>query len=85
VEDNGIGIASEMLPRVFDLFAQDDAAAAKSRGGLGIGLALVRTLVEMHEGSVMASSPGINRGSQFVVSLPMEQPAPKPEVAIVER
>lgn len=77
VEDNGIGIASDMLPRVFDLYVQDDSAATKSQGGLGVGLALVRKIVEMHGGSVTAFSPGSNQGSEFVVSLPMKQPAAK--------
>jgi signal transduction histidine kinase len=75
VRDNGIGIAQEMLPRVFDLFVQSDRAANRSEGGLGIGLALVRKLVEMHGGSVTATSAGPNRGSEFAVSLPLEHVA----------
>jgi signal transduction histidine kinase len=72
VRDNGIGIAEEMLPRVFDLFVQSDRAAGRSDGGLGIGLALVRKLVEMHGGRVSARSAGPNRGSEFAVALPLE-------------
>jgi signal transduction histidine kinase len=77
IRDNGIGISAEMLPRVFDLFVQANPALPESDGGLGIGLALVRKLVEMHDGSVVASSQGINQGSEFVVTLPMKQPAAK--------
>ena len=76
VHDNGIGIEPEMLPRVFDMFAQANRALDRREGGLGIGLALVRKIVEMHGGTVRATSDGNNRGSEFVVSLPIEQPAP---------
>ena len=76
VRDNGVGIPEEMLPRVFDLFVQVDPQSKRSDSGLGIGLALVRKLVEMHGGSVRASSAGKNRGSEFVVSLPLDVPAP---------
>jgi signal transduction histidine kinase len=69
VQDNGIGIASDALPRLFGLFAQADRAA--DAGGLGIGLALVRRLVEMHAGSVEAHSEGRGRGSRFVIRLPL--------------
>lgn len=70
VKDNGIGISSEMLPQIFDLFKQVDNSLARSEGGLGIGLTLVRTLVEMHGGSVRAHSDGPGRGSEFVIRLP---------------
>jgi signal transduction histidine kinase len=70
VRDNGIGIAPEVLPHVFDLFCQSPRAAGRAAGGLGIGLALVRQLVEMHGGSVSASSAGPGQGSEFVVRLP---------------
>ena len=70
VRDNGVGIAPEMLPRIFDLFTQVDGALGRSKGGLGIGLALVRTLVEMQEGRVQASSGGAGKGSEFTVRLP---------------
>jgi PAS domain S-box-containing protein len=71
VRDTGIGIAPDLLPHVFDLFVQADHASARSQGGLGIGLTLVRSLVEMHEGSVEARSEGLGRGAEFVVRLPL--------------
>jgi PAS domain S-box-containing protein len=70
VWDNGLGIPPQMLPRIFDLFTQVDATLSRSHGGLGVGLALVRTLVEMHDGRVMAYSAGLNQGSEFTVVLP---------------
>lgn len=70
VIDNGVGLPPEMLPRVFDLFTQVDGSLSRSHGGLGIGLALVRTLIEMHGGSVSASSRGIGTGSEFTIRLP---------------
>jgi signal transduction histidine kinase len=70
VKDNGTGIPPEMLPEVFDLFTQVDQALDRSHGGLGIGLALVRKLVEMHGGSVDAYSDGVGHGSEFFVRLP---------------
>jgi PAS domain S-box-containing protein len=70
VEDDGIGISPQMLPRVFDLFVQGDTACDRSQGGLGIGLALVRSLVQLHEGTVGAYSAGTNQGAQFEVRLP---------------
>jgi two-component system CheB/CheR fusion protein len=74
VRDNGIGIPPELLPRVFDLFVQADQSLARSQGGLGIGLSLVRRLVEQHGGRVTASSAGTGRGSEFVVYLPLDGP-----------
>ncbi|HXS82169.1 MAG TPA: ATP-binding protein [Methylomirabilota bacterium] len=71
VRDTGTGIPPDMLPRVFDLFTQVDHHAGRSQGGLGIGLTLVKSLVEMHGGSVMAYSEGPGRGSEFVVRLPL--------------
>jgi PAS domain S-box-containing protein len=73
VRDNGIGISAEMMPRVFTLFAQASPALERSEGGLGIGLALVRGLVELHGGTVSAHSAGIGKGSEFVVRLPPGQ------------
>lgn len=70
VTDTGIGIAPEVLPRVFDLFVQDSQAIDRSQGGLGLGLTIVRNLVERHGGSVSAHSDGPGRGSEFVVRLP---------------
>jgi CheY-like chemotaxis protein len=70
VRDDGIGLAPELLPHVFDLFTQADSTLDRSRGGLGIGLTLVRQLVELHGGRVEASSDGPGRGSEFAVRLP---------------
>jgi signal transduction histidine kinase len=81
VSDNGIGIPSEMLPRVFDLFTQVRGNLDRSRGGLGIGLALVKQLVEMHEGVIVAESAGPGKGSSFRLRLPMVEVAPAPSVA----
>jgi two-component system, sensor histidine kinase len=72
VRDTGIGIAQEMLPQLFGFFRQADEAAPRSQSGLGIGLALVRNLVESHGGSVTGASAGLGRGSEFTVCLPME-------------
>jgi signal transduction histidine kinase len=71
VQDNGMGIPADFLPHVFDLFTQGDRSLARSEGGLGIGLTLVKSLVEMHGGSVEAHSQGPNQGSEFVVRLPI--------------
>ena len=69
VRDSGVGITAEMLPRIFDLFTQVEGSLSQSRGGLGIGLALVRNLVEMHGGRVQAHSAGLGKGSEFTVKL----------------
>ena len=71
VSDNGIGITRAALPHIFDLFVQDPHAVAVHSGGLGIGLAVVRELVEAHGGTVVASSAGKGLGSEFVVTLPL--------------
>lgn len=71
VRDSGIGIAPEVLPRVFDLYMQADPAARHAEAGLGIGLALVRSLVELHGGEVTATSAGLGHGTQFRVRLPL--------------
>src|SRR5262245_35904220 len=71
VRDTGIGIAPEMLPRIFDMFAQADRSLDRSQGGLGIGLTLVKRLVEMHGGSVLAQSEGPGKGSEFTIRLPL--------------
>jgi PAS domain S-box-containing protein len=78
VRDTGVGIPRDMLPRIFDLFMQVEGSRDRSQGGLGIGLALVRRLVELHGGTVSAHSAGPGRGSEFVVRLPL---APGPGVA----
>jgi PAS domain S-box-containing protein len=84
VKDNGIGIAPEFLPHVFDRFTQADTSAARRAGGLGIGLALVRHIALLHGGQVRADSPGVGRGSTFTVELPAApasatRPVPVPE------
>src|SRR5690606_14966213 len=82
--DNGVGTPSDMLPKVFGLFAQVEGQVGRSAGGLGIGLSLVRRLVTMHEGTVEAFSGGPGAGSEFVVTLPLlsgeppEPPRPGP-------
>ncbi len=81
VADNGIGIAQELQVRIFDLFAQADRSPDRSQGGLGIGLALVRSLVELHGGSVAAHSEGVGKGSRFVVTLPRAAAEDLPEAA----
>ncbi len=75
VADNGIGLSAEALSRVFEMFSQFTPALERSEGGLGIGLALVKGLVELHGGSVEARSAGIGRGSEFTVILPLVEPA----------
>ena len=70
VRDTGIGISKEMLPKVFDLFAQEAQALDRSQGGLGLGLTIIRSLVVLHGGTVEARSEGIGRGSEFAVRLP---------------
>jgi two-component system CheB/CheR fusion protein len=70
VRDDGIGIHAEMLPRVFEMFRQADRTGGRSRGGLGIGLSLVKRIVEMHHGTVTAASAGLGQGSEFTVRLP---------------
>ena len=71
VKDTGLGIAPEVLPRIFDLFTQFDRTAEHAQGGLGIGLALVDQLLRLHDGTVTAHSDGINQGAEFVVRLPL--------------
>lgn len=70
VEDTGIGIAPEVLPRIFELFTQERAATDVAPGGLGVGLAMVREIAEIHGGSVQARSGGLGKGSEFTVRLP---------------
>ncbi len=71
VRDNGVGIRSDLLPQVFEMFTQVDRATGRAQGGLGIGLALVRSLVELHGGHVEARSEGLGKGSEFVVQIPL--------------
>ncbi|WP_437812686.1 hybrid sensor histidine kinase/response regulator [Sorangium sp. So ce1078] len=82
VKDTGYGIPEEMLPRVFDLFEQAHPTLDRARGGLGIGLTLVKRLVEMHSGSVSAASEGEGRGSEFTVRLPAAEPPGEAELAM---
>lgn len=70
VRDAGIGISPDMLPRIFDLFAQEQQPTVGAPGGLGLGLTIVRSFVEMHGGRISAHSEGLGRGSEFVVELP---------------
>jgi PAS domain S-box-containing protein len=80
VRDTGIGIPAAALPTLFDMFSQVDRSMERTTGGLGIGLALVKGLVEMHGGTVAAESPGLGRGSTFTVTLPLlaDLPVPRP-------
>jgi PAS domain S-box-containing protein len=75
VRDNGVGIPAPMLPHVFEMFTQVDRSLERAQGGLGIGLSIVKRLVEMHGGTVAARSEGLGRGSEFVVLLPVLTPA----------
>jgi CheY-like chemotaxis protein len=72
VRDTGVGIAPEALPHIFDMFMQGDRSLEKTRGGLGVGLTLVRDLVALHGGTVQARSEGPGAGSEFIVTLPMD-------------
>jgi PAS domain S-box-containing protein len=87
VKDTGIGIPADMLPKIFDMFTQVDRSLEKSQGGLGIGLSLVKRLVELHGGRVVGNSQGKDQGSEFVVCLPIlsRQKSGEPQVAVVER
>ena len=73
IRDSGIGIAAPMLPKIFEMFTQVGRSIGQSEGGLGIGLALAKRLVEMHGGNIEARSDGLGKGSEFVVRLPVRQ------------
>ena len=73
VEDTGIGMAAEIVPKIFELFTQEDSSRKGARGGLGLGLALVRQLVELHGGTVHACSNGRDKGSIFTVRMPLRE------------
>jgi len=81
IRDTGIGIPPDFLPHVFELFTQSDHSLDRSHGGLGIGLTLVRALVQMHSGTVEALSDGLGHGSEFVVRLPVLTAIPQPAQA----
>ena len=81
VKDNGIGIPTEALPHVFDLFNQSEHTLGRSEGGLGIGLTLVKNIVEMHGGTVRALSAGLGQGTEIVISLPAGTAPPHPALA----
>jgi CheY-like chemotaxis protein len=91
VRDNGLGIAPDLLPRVFDLFTQADRSHARTHGGLGIGLTLVRRIVELHGGTVLARSESLGHGSEFTIRLPLSATAadtpasPAPESGVAGR
>jgi CheY-like chemotaxis protein len=73
VTANGIGIATEFLPRIFDLFAQSERGLDRAPGGLGVGLTVCKQIVEMHGGSVVASSPGVGQGATLTIRMPLAQ------------
>lgn len=73
VRDDGIGISHEMLPRIFEIFTQVDNSLERSQGGLGIGLTLVRRLIDLHDGTIEAHSAGLGQGSEFIIRLPILQ------------
>lgn len=88
VEDNGVGIAPTLMPHIFDLFTQAERSPDRSQGGLGLGLALVKSLLELHGGEVTAHSAGLGNGSRFTVRLPRvmstnSQPAERSEKTLI--
>ena len=84
IADTGIGISADILPQVFDLFTQADRSLDRRQGGLGLGLSLVKKLVEMHDGRVIATSRGMGRGSEFVIRLPLADAARKDQDSSLE-
>jgi CheY-like chemotaxis protein len=85
VADTGIGISAELLPKIFELFVQAEQTLDRTRGGLGIGLTLVKQLVEMHGGSVEAHSEGVGRGAELTVRLPARIPVENAAAKLLER
>src|SRR5262249_8235984 len=79
ITDTGDGIPAELMPRIFDIFAQGDQSLERTRGGLGLGLALVRSLTEMQGGTVEAQSPGLGQGSTFTIHMPLAPPGARSE------
>ena len=84
VRDTGIGIAAEALPGIFDMFSQVAQSLERSQGGLGIGLTLVKRIVQMHGGTIEAYSAGVGKGSEFLVRIPAEHAATGPVVDMIE-
>ena len=84
IADNGAGISADLLPRVFELFTQSERTLDRAQGGLGIGLSIVKQLVEMHGGQCVARSPGIGRGSTFEITLPRSSPIDEGPAAALE-
>ena len=85
VADNGAGIESKLLPQLFNVFAQAPQPLDRSRGGLGLGLAIARNLAEMHDGTLTAESPGPGQGSRFMLRLPIGNVAGEQSEAAVAR
>ncbi|HEU5196957.1 MAG TPA: ATP-binding protein, partial [Methylomirabilota bacterium] len=79
VRDDGEGIAPHVLPHVFEQFRQEDSSTTRQHAGLGLGLSLVKHIVEMHGGRVQAASPGKGQGATFTVTLPLTAPAARGE------
>jgi PAS domain S-box-containing protein len=84
VKDSGMGITPDFLPHVFDYFRQADGSSTRSQGGLGLGLAITRRLVELHGGMITVDSPGLNQGTTFTVSLPQRMTPPNNETPIAQ-
>ncbi len=80
IKDSGIGISSELMPKIFDMFVQGDTVPDRTQGGLGLGLTLARDIVEFHGGSIEARSEGAGRGSEFIVFLPVSDVLPSTDV-----
>jgi PAS domain S-box-containing protein len=81
VRDNGIGITPEFLPHLFERFRQQDGSTQRRFGGLGLGLAIAKHIVELHQGNIVAHSAGVNQGTEFVVTLPLAAAQPAPAAA----
>jgi signal transduction histidine kinase/CheY-like chemotaxis protein len=84
VADSGVGMSPETLLSIFDLFSQADRSLDRAQGGMGIGLTLVRSLAELHGGTASASSPGLGRGSEFVITLPLRSDEGPPPAVVDE-